>query len=81
MEWVEKLLLMGVLGSAAGTHLPSTPLMHSMLLLVHSMLPCLPCPADPSYMIRSIPTITTDRIYCKASLTCLLFCCKVAAVI
>jgi hypothetical protein len=21
--------------------------------------------ADPSYMIRSIPTITTDRIYCK----------------
>ena len=20
---------------------------------------------DPSYMIRSIPTITTDRIYCK----------------
>ena len=21
---------------------------------------------DPSYMIRSIPTITTDRIYCKS---------------
>ena len=41
-------------------------------------VPALPCPApprpashrpappDPSYMIRSIPTITTDRIYCKA---------------
>lgn len=25
----------------------------------------LPPGADPSYMIRSIPTITTDRIYCK----------------
>lgn len=37
------------------------------------MLPCLPCPADPSYMIRSIPTITTDRIYCKVRLTRLLF--------
>ena len=28
---------------------------------------CCPCIADPSYQIRSIPTTSGDRIYCKVS--------------
>lgn len=31
---------------------------------------------DPSYMIRSVPTISADRIYCKARRARARMCCR-----